>query len=445
MSGIWWTAKIVEAVQCIPNSGKGTTEYRIRHDKDGVILQYDLQDPYFAYELMSDGEPIDEFVETLAPKQARTLAASSPKGLNGGLAEDAALQRALRLSAVPTPQPTAKLKQLTPPKRQRQSTGSASSDVDGVTQRVIVTRTDPLHWRPDNAVSRAVTEAIFAVLARVRDQSAASSDDLPIMRKLRGTEWFAGSGRLSFALALQHDWQVIIHDRDPTAVEWVQHGVQEDGTKLIFSCKEFLEVEIGSFYQQPPYDFFHFSMDCSSFTVLGHAGQFRNAKNDYLGEHELCKVGNQIVQKMLDMISMQLDRNKNFLFTIENPQTGKFKDHPMVQAKLTAPREHGGLGATPIALDFCWFKATKEDKPFRKRTMIWTNSPSLIRELGEHRPPSTCSRFLCERTSPCPFFQQDHRPVAGNCAAATPFPRLLTELIARCITLDASAQRWRRL
>ena len=364
---------------------------------------------------------------------------------NGRLTEDAALQ----LSAAPTPQPTAKPQQLTTPttKRQRKSTASASSsEANGTTQRVIVPRTDPVHWRPETAVSKAVSEAICAVLAQARDRSAASSDDLPIMRKLRATEWFAGSARLSFALALQHDWEVVVHDIDPDAIEWAQHDVQEDGTNLIYCGKEFIsEVDIGSFYQQPPYDFFHYSIDCSSFSTLGHAGQFRNAGNDYLGEHEACTVGNQMVHKMLDMISMQLDRNKNFLFTIENPQTGKFKDHPMVQAKLTAPREHGGLGATPVAVDFCWFKAAHEERPFKKRTMIWTNSPSLIRELGEHRPPSVCSRFLCERSSPCPFFQQGHRPVAGNCAAATPFPRRLAELIARCITLDASAQRWRRL
>ena len=446
VDGAWWTAKIIEAVQCISFTGKGTTEYMVQFDKDGVPLQQDLQDPNFVFEWLSEGEPIDEFEERLAPKQVRTLAASSSKCPNNGrLTEDAALQ----LSAAPTPQPTAKPQQLTTPttKRQRKSTASASSsEANGTAQRVIVPRTDPVHWRPETAVSKAVSEAICAVLAHARDRSAASSDDLPVMRKLRATEWFAGSARLSFALALQHDWEVVIHDIDPDAIEWAQHDVQEDGKNLIYCGKEFLsEVEIGSFYQQPPYDFFHYSIDCSSFSTLGHAGQFRNAGNDYLGEHEAAKVGNQMVHKMLDMISMQLDRNKNFLFTIENPQTGKFKDHPMVQAKLTAPREHGGLGATPVAVDFCWFKAAHEERPFQKRTMIWTNSPSLIRELGEHRPPSVCSRFLCERSSPCRFFQQGHRPVAGNCAAATPFPRRLAELIARCITLDASAQRWRRL
>jgi hypothetical protein len=451
MDGEWWTAKIVEAVQCIAFSGKSNTEYRILHDKDGIILRCDLQDPAYVWEFISDNEPSDEFegLNFRVPKQAQAPAASSPEALNGGLTEDAALQRALMLSRAPapqppTPQPTAPPlpAHLTPPaKRQRQSTNG-----DGATQRVIVARTDPLDWRPDNAVSQAVTEAISAVLARARDESAASSDDLPILRKLRAIEWFAGSGRLSFALAQQHGWQVVIHDRDQNVVEWVQHGLEEDGRQLIYNSKEFItEVKIGDFWQQSPYDFFHFSIDCSSFSVLGHPGQFRNAQNDFLGEHASCKVGNQMVHKMLELIGMQLERNEKFLFTVENPQTGKLKDHPMVQAKLTAPRDQGGLGATPLALDFCWFKAANESTPFKKRTIIWTNSPSLIRELGEHCPPSKRSRFLCERTSPCNFFQRGHRPVARNCAAATPFPRLLTELIARCITFDASAQRWRRL
>ena len=453
MDNGWWTAKIVEVVQQLSFSGRSTCEYRILHDKDGVILTCDLQDPAYVYEFISDDEPSDEFVPNFkrrAPKQG-VPSASSPKGLNGGLIENAAPQRALKLSAAPTPQLAAKPQpaQLTPSaKRQRQSAGSASSDGGGTTQRVIVARTNPLHWQPESAVSQAVAGAISAVLARARDESAASSDDLPIMRKLRAMEWFAGSGRLSFALALQHGWEVVIHDRNQNAVEWVQHGVKPDGRQFISSEKEFItEVTIGEFYQQssPPFDYFHFSIDCSSFSVLGHPGQFRNFENDFLGQHKSCAAGNQMVHKMLDLISAQLSRNEYFLFTVENPETGKLKDHAMIQGKLTAPCEHGGLGATAVVVNFCWFATESEGIPFRKPTIIWTNSPTLIRELGAHLPPSKRSRYVCERTSPCQFYQQGHRPVARNCAAATPFPRLLAELIARCISFDASAQRWRQV
>ena len=153
--------------------------------------------------------------------------------------------------------------------------------------------------------------------------------------------------------------------------------------------------------------------------------------------------------KMLDMIGEQLERaersGRKFFFTIENPFTGKLKDHPQVQARLTMPREDGGFGARQVVVDYCWFAVASEGQPFKKRTVFWTNSPRLIQELGEHSPPSSVSSHLCERNSPCPFYLRGHRPVAGNCAAATPFPKRLAELVARCIALDASAQQWRAL
>ena len=147
-----------------------------------------------------------------------------------------------------------------------------------------------------------------------------------------------------------------------------------------------------------------------------------------------------MVIKMLDLISMQLERNDKFLFTIENPFTGKMKEHPMVKAKLMASRKDGGFGATPVAVDYCWFADADGETPFKKRTCFWTNSPSLIRELGAHTPPLKCSHYLCSHDSPCIFHLRGHRQVAGNCKEATPFPRQLAERIARCISLDASMQ-----
>ena len=445
IDGHWWTTSIVEAVSCLTFSGKGSMEYRILHHKDGKVLQYDLRE--IEYEYMQDHERNDDLDPKLSEAKPSHTAAAE---LKAAKAEREAQAMAATAEREAKSKAAAERKAAAKPAREAKvaraggsQSGSASADV----QRVLVQPIDPSQWRPDTAVSRAVANAIAAVLARARGEAAASKDDLPIMRNLRAIEWFAGSGRLSFALAQQHGWQVIVHDRNADAVEWAAHELEPNGTLVSFNSEDFLtDVNRGAFYLESPYDYFHFSLDCSSFSCLGHPGQFRNASNDYLGVHASCTEGNQMVNKTLDLISTQLDRNERFLFTIENPETGKLKSHPMVQARLTAPRKHGGLGATPVAVDYCWFlRASEADKPFKKRTLIWTNSPSLIRELGAHWPPHAHSRFLCERESPCPFYQRGHRPVAGNCAAATPFPRRLAELIARCISLDASAQRWRRL
>ena len=47
----------------------------------------------------------------------------------------------------------------------------------------------------------------------------------------------------------------------------------------MFNSKDFLEVDLDEFCRElSPYDYMHFSIDCSSFSCLGHPGQFRNAQ-----------------------------------------------------------------------------------------------------------------------------------------------------------------------
>jgi hypothetical protein len=282
------------------------------------------------------------------------------------------------------------------------------------------------------------------VLARARDESAAAAGDLPIVRKLRAIEWFAGTARLSFALAAQ-GVDIIIHDRDPNVVEWAAHGRQPDPNQ--FWSDDFLSVDEAIFYTTAPYDFMHFGIDCRSFSGLGHAGQGRSEDNHFLGSGLSCPEGNQLLNKAMSIIDAQLKRNPNFLFTIENPFYGRMQNHPMVAAKLEVSRDNGGLGATRIVLDYCWFWDGKGERPFHKRTIIWTNSPTLIHEFGEHKPPTMKSRFVCERATPCQWYGiLGHRSVNSKTAReATPYPSLLVSRIAQGITLDLSKQRWRPL
>ena len=237
----------------------------------------------------------------------------------------------------------------------------------------------------------------------------------------------------------------MIHDRDPGAVEWAAHDMKPDLER--FCSEEFLGVNEAAFYNDLPYDYMHFSIDCSSFTGLSHAGQGRNEGNNFLGDGARAQDGNQLLFKTIDMIALQMKRRSGFLFTIENPYTGKMKDHPIVAARLEVARKDGGLGATRIVVDYCRFWDGKGKRPFHKRTIIWTNSPTLIREFGEHRPPEMTSHFLCERSSPCQFFGHlGHRGVNSKTSReATPFPSPLVWRIAQAITLDLSPERWRSL
>ena len=302
-------------------------------------------------------------------------------------------------------------------------------------------------WTPHTPVSQCVEDAIEAVLARARDECAAAADDLPEVRELRAVEWFAGSARLSFALAAQ-GFDVMIHDRDPDVVEWSAHGMQPDPTHLW--SDEFLDIDEGVLYAQAPYDYMHFGVECRSFTGLGHAGQGRSADNDFLGSCLSSQQGNQLLYKTIDVIAAQLKRNPHFLFTIENPWTGRMKHHMAVNGRLEVSRKNGGLGATRCVLDYCRFWDGKGERPFHKRTIFWTNSPTLIREFGEHKPPAgLTSHFLCERGSrPCQWAatEKGHRVVNSQTARdATPYPSLLVSRIAQGIALDLSPQRWRPL
>jgi hypothetical protein len=393
----------------LANFSDSNVEYLIRYDADGHQLQVDLQD--LTFEWLRDDEEPDAF-------ECSGLQPAQPEA------------PLLLLS----PEATALKRQRTEPLAAKDAANQTEATL---LSDVLISRGDP--------VSRLVGDVIESLLARARDSAAQEADDLPIMRPLRSIEWFAGSARLSFALRRNHGWgHAVIHDYDPSKVEWQEHGMQPDTTT--FRSDEFLdEVRLGAFYQEAAYDYFHFSVDCSSFSGLGHAGQGRNESNDFLGNGAACARGNRMIHKACDLIGIQMERNPHFLFTLENPFTGRMKDHPIVHARLEAPREHGGLGAQRVVVDYCWFFAsTHAERAFRKRTIFWTNSPTMIREFGVHAPPARSSHYICERRTPCQCYGAHRAVNSSTTREATPFPRLLAESIARCVTLDAAKQRWRR-
>lgn len=422
----WFTAKILEAQPCLSNFSNSKVEYLIQFDFDLQKLTVDLAD--LPFEWMRDDEEPDDCKFQAQPSPPRSREHNHDKEV----VEIPAIERRRRALTSAAPSTTSAAP----------ATCTQASQTDAFLLGTDATlRSDP--------VSRLVADVLESVLAKARDRALSAADDLPIMRPLRSIEWFAGSARLTFALRRNHGWdQAVIHDYDSSKVEWELHDSRPE--KDTFRCDEFLEeVSLRSFALEPCYDYFHFSIDCSSFSGLGWAGQSRNSSNDFLGagvnNMASCSRGNRMVQKTIDLIAAQLERNPHFLFTIENPFTGRLKDHPMIRARLEAPREHGGLGAARVVVDYCWFHERHNStcRAFKKRTIFWTNSPTIIREFGVHTPPASSSHYLCGRGNPCPCFDS-HRPVTSATAAeATPFPRLLAEKIARCISLDATSQRWR--
>ena len=426
----WVSAKILEARPCITSFSDSNVEYLLRFDFDGAEISIDLED--VAWEYMCDDEESDE--QTRGTPRACSTCTFQCSSIDAhcrmcGSAlcrtDSSTEQVHVSTAVVPTVVPA-----------QNSCTRAVQTEA-ALLGSELAFRSDP--------VSRLVEDIIQCVLARARDETARAADDLPIMRPLRSIEWFAGSARLSFALRRNHKWgHAMIHDYNPSKVEWEQHGMQPD--PATFRSDEFLdEVRLSTFYQEPAYDYFHLSIDCSSFTGLGHAGQSRNEGNDYLGGGASCARGNRMVHKTCDLLGIQMERNPRFLFTVENPFTGRLKEHPMVRARLEAPREHGGLGAVRIVVDYCLFydHNASAGRGFKKRTIFWTNSPTMIREFGEHTPPARVSHYLCEYNTPCPCYKA-HRAVNSSTAAeATPFPKLLAEKIAQCVNLDVAKQRWR--
>ena len=258
------------------------------------------------------------------------------------------------------------------------------------------------------------------------------------MRRLRFIEWFAGSGRLSFAL-MSHGWDGIVHDLDADAVEWEEHGVEPSQSN--FWQVDFMQIDRGTLLNKMPYDYFHFSVDCSSFSGLARGINRRMSENAYCGETHAAKTGNMMLARSLSMIEDQLERNPAFLFTLENP-VGDMQKHPLVANRLELSRKDGGLGAVRCRLNYCLFSdASSIGGVFHKPTIFWTNCQAIVRMFGTDQsvPGAPPPQFVCSpRASPCGL---KHRAVCGNTKEATPFPHKLAATLALLINVEASSSR----
>lgn len=342
--GVWRTAEVLSMKSVLDWSGRPAKGYSLRFHIDGKVYNDVLLDkPWddsqgFVWEALGKDDELDQ----AGPGVLAAPPSCSPAPLQ------------------PPQQPRAPPTTSSSRKRPRPEVPASQAHMASPWTAPAKKRPEQ-GWMPHTSVSQCVEDAIEAVLARARDEAAAMADDLPVMRRLRTYEWFAGSARLSLAL-LKQGCDVMIHDRDPDTVDWAALGMHPD--YKCFCSEEFLSVDEGKFYAEPPYDYMHFSIDCSSFTRLGHAGQGRNEGNDFLGDGLRAQDGNQLLYKTVDMIALQQKRKSSFVFTIENPYTGKMKDHPIVQARLEVSRQNGGLGATRLVVDYCRFWDGTGERPF---------------------------------------------------------------------------------
>ena len=428
--GKWYSAYVLRRAGVSNFSGQ--IEYVVQFHSDGKQIEYDLKGRDVAWERLGEEEANDAYIGTGPPPQLPPPPPPTHEPQQPPPPRTAAAEK--RRAATTTAVHNAAAKQA----RKQPRNPSIESSVD---------TTEP--------VRQLVAEVLEGVLARARDAEAAQTTDLRVMRKLRGIEWFAGSARLDYVLHSNHGWQMTVHDRDRANIEEEAQGaIDKEGMR--YDAREFEEVSFQEFYREAPFDYMHLSIDCSSFTGLSHAGQSRNASNDFLGLEDGSRVakkaseGDRLLSKAVSILEQQLERAQEkeelFLFTLENPFGGRMKGHPEI-AKLERSREQGGLGAKRIVLDFCMFGCTVSHlRPFKKRTIFWTNSPSLVHELGV--ADGTCltgCRYLCEYHTPCSYHRNESC-VAGSEAqrkAATPFPKPLATVIARCINRDAAKQRWR--
>jgi hypothetical protein len=287
--------------------------------------------------------------------------------------------------------------------------------------------------QPQPAVSQ--TPSASSSRASAVEPNHATKPPRPIkrVRKLRFVEWFAGSGRLSFAL-MASGWEGVIHDYDPDAVEWELHGVTRSAEN--YRQEEFLSIDRSLL---ATYDYFHFSIDCSSFSGLARGANRRNLQNDFYGETPASAHGNRLLARSLDMITDQLDRNPFFLYTMENP-VGDMQKHPQITSRLELPRKDGGLGASRCCVNYCLFGHNRSGSVFHKPTVFWTNCKAIVRTFGTDQdvPGAPSPQFLCSPDSPCGL---KHKAVQGNTKEATPFPHRLATMLALLINAEASSAR----
>ena len=118
---------------------------------------------------------------------------------------------------------------------------------------------------------------------------------------------------------------------------------------------------------------------------------------------------------------VQSERNEPCYLSLEQPRSGKLKLEAFIKDELEKR-----LGARRLSVSFC-----KWDAQVQKDTLIWSDSTTCIRVLGQEA-------WRCTRCRPCPLVYAgfDHKAVRGSTLDAQPFPPEFAKIMARCYAND---------
>ena len=179
----------------------------------------------------------------------------------------------------------------------------------------------------------------------------------------------------------------------------------------------------------PVFDAIHASPECVTYSMMAQAKHKREEGNGYQGVTPEAFNANLELKRLLNIIELQLERNPNLIFTIENPynEAGGVHKQPAVINLLEKPRVEGGLGATRCLLSYCLF-----GEGYKKPTLLWTNSPHLIQRLGDKK--AYCGgQQLCTAKQRYGKHQKSIRGI-GDSVKSSAFPHAFAKALAEGIT-----------
>ena len=239
--------------------------------------------------------------------------------------------------------------------------------------------------------------------------------------EMRGCELFAGSGRVSSALEEHAGLRVTRVDFDTSAFDATQPSIAADIGEL--SAQQLRKLCAGVAI--------HLSPQCSTYSILATAHHKRKWENNFLGATPDAFIANGLLLRLFETLrARQLAHlSKMAIITIENPDA-TFHLTP-IGKKMQAPLLDGGLGLTLLKFSFCAF-----GEPWRKKSVLLTNSPTLIERMGR-------TTHLCASNGRCQFGRFVHTPITARfrnggveTEDVTPFPVKLCRFIAKCVHAD---------
>ena len=233
-------------------------------------------------------------------------------------------------------------------------------------------------------------------------------------------EFFAGCGRLSDAIE--------------------KHTSLDHSTRIDFStmfspdCKS-IRKDIGALRKKQleklmSAKYIHMSPTCSTYSQLASSYHKRNFKSNYLGVTHEAYAANGLLLRLFKALRKRQTAShmKKAIVTIENPDA-TFHLTP-IGMKMQAPLDEGGLGLTLLRFSFCAF-----NEKWRKKSILLTNSPSLIAKLASDS--HVCTSRVCR------FHNCAHTPITKRCKnggvdtdKVTPFPTALCDEIAKAVECD---------